>query len=71
MVKFHYFALPAHLESATNSRYRHGLGTIYQRENKLDLAEYHFVRASEINPTSVMISYVGHVSYLIYLNFIS
>ena len=41
---------------------RYGLGTIYYRQEKYDLAQYHFQRALSINPaSSVLYCYLGMV----------
>ena len=41
---------------------RYGLGTIYFRQEKYDLSEYHFKRALSINPTSsALCCYLGMV----------
>lgn len=40
----------------------YGIGTIYYRQERLELAEYHFKKAIEINPnSSVLICYLGMV----------
>lgn len=41
----------------------YGLGTVYYRQEKYELAEYHFRRALQINPrSSVLYCYLGMVS---------
>lgn len=42
---------------------RYGLGMVYYRTNKIDLAQWHFRKAIEINPTNaVLICCEGMVS---------
>eukprot|EP00039_Didymoeca_costata_P001234 m.50940 g.50940 ORF g.50940 m.50940 type:complete len:730 (+) comp10694_c0_seq1:232-2421(+) len=42
----------------------YGMGTIYYRQEKYDLAEYHFLKASEINKTSpILLCYLAMVRH--------
>jgi tetratricopeptide (TPR) repeat protein len=54
---------PRRLASADHVVGRYGLGTIYYRQEKYELAEYHFTRALSINrQSSVLHCYLGEAT---------